>query len=87
MRDQFLLRSGFILEAARNEHGSDCDVRVSIDGAEVARWTEPKNGWHYQTHTLDTKRWAGQKVALEIEVSARDEDFRDLCVNGFAMEL
>jgi hypothetical protein len=77
-----LLRSGFTIEAARNENGADCQVVVQINGETVDEWVEPKNGWHFDERRIDTSRWKGKEAELVIEVTSPDEDFRDLCFDG-----
>ena len=77
-----LLRSGFTLEAARNEKGADCQVVVSLNGDVVAEWKEPKNAWHFDEHLIDTSHVQGTEGSLQIEVYSPDEDFRDVCFDG-----
>ena len=82
LESQLVLFSGFTLEAARNEQGADCEVRVFVANELVAEWTEAKNGWGFVRHIIETESWSGRAADIEIEVSSRDEDFRDLCFDG-----
>ena len=82
LESQLVLFSGFTLEAARNEQGADCEVRVFIANELVAEWTEAKNGWGFVRHVIETDSWSGRPADIEIQVASRDEDFRDLCFDG-----
>lgn len=82
---QVLLRVGLTLESARNEKGSEATVVVALDGREVWRHVEPPNAWNWTTATIDTSDRAGERASLRVEVSARQEAFRDLCADAFVL--
>ena len=80
-----LFRSGITLEAARRKEGSDATVIVSLDGQESLRWTEHRNGWAWTSHRIDTADKAGTLADISIDVHALDEQFRDVCLDGYIL--
>jgi hypothetical protein len=78
-----LIRSGFTLEAARNEKGSAVTVRVFVDNEEVLHRVEPPHAWHFESVEIDTS--TGSTADVRIEATAEDERFRDLCVEAFVL--
>ena len=77
-----LIRAGLTIDAARNEKGSDAKVTVSVDGKRSAAWTIPKHSWEHHSRWIPTRASRGD---LSISVTASQEDFRDVCVDGFTL--
>ena len=80
-----LVRSGFTLDAARNQNGSETTLRIRINGVEVARRVEPPNDWTWTSTTVNTVAQRGETVEVALEVTAVEEDFRDLCVDAYVL--
>ncbi|MFT5431902.1 MAG: hypothetical protein ACI9OJ_002600 [Myxococcota bacterium] len=79
-----LIRSGFTLEAARNEKGSAVKLRVFVDNQLVLDRIEPPHAWHFDSSDIGTE--TGTTADVRIEATAEDERFRDLCVEAFVLE-
>lgn len=77
-----LIRAGLTIDAARNERGSDARLTVSIDGERSAAWTIPKHSWEHHSRWIPTRATHG---SLSISVTAPQEDFRDVCIDGFTL--
>ncbi|MFT7625815.1 MAG: hypothetical protein ACI9WU_005006 [Myxococcota bacterium] len=77
-----LLRSGFTLESARNENGSDAVLSVRLGDDEVLRRVEPQNAWAWRDAWIPLD---GSRRSLTVEVFAEKEAFRDLCVSGWVL--
>lgn len=85
LSEGLLVRSGFTLDAARNEKGSDVVFTVRLDGKQVYERTEPKNGWTWTSGWIDTGGRRGSTATVTLSVTAAEEAFRDLCVDAFVM--
>jgi len=83
--NSLLVRSGITLEAARRSEGSDATVVVSIDGSERLRWIEPRHGWDWTPHWIDTSDMAGHTARISLDVYAEQEEFRDVCLDGYIL--
>jgi hypothetical protein len=77
------IHTGFPLEAARREEGSDALVVIRVDGQEKARRVEPKNGWSWTGTWVDTSDADGTRADVTIEVSADNVSYRNLCMDGY----
>jgi len=79
-----LIRHGFTLDAARNEKGSDATIRVLVDGEKQLEVVEPRNSWEWTPSWIATPQ-GGRRATVTIEVTARREEFRDLCLDAFVL--
>jgi hypothetical protein len=85
LSNSILLRSGLTLEAARRAEGSDVTVVVTVNGEERLQWQEPRNGWKWTDHWVDTQSMKGVTGTIQIDVTALEEEFRDVCLDGYIL--
>jgi hypothetical protein len=85
LSNSILLRSGLTLEAARRAEGSDVGVVVTVNGEERLQWQEPRNGWKWADHWVDTQSINGMTATIQIDVTALEEEFRDVCLDGYIL--
>ena len=80
-----VVRSGLTLDAARNERGSPMRLELLVDGHTVASRQHGHHDWDFAETRADTSDRDGQRAEITIEVTARQEDYRDLCVDGYVL--
>ena len=80
-----LVRAGFTLEAAKTEHGSDAKLTVRVGQRVALERVERQNAWDFVPSYIDTGDLRGKTADIVLEVTAANEEFRDLCIDGFVV--
>ena len=60
-------------------------VVVTVNGEERLQWQEPRNAWKWTDHWVDTQSIKGVTGTIQIDVTALEEEFRDVCLDGYIL--